>query len=72
MLAWCGELRRFCGRWQPNGPGVQVWQGRAAVIAGWQEWSGCSGCGRAGRYWGASKGAGALPVVVVGVEHRVS
>ena len=37
MLTRCEELRRFCDRWQPNGPGVQLWRGRAAATADWQE-----------------------------------
>ena len=37
MLTRCEELRRFCDRWQPDGPGVQLWQGRAAATADWQE-----------------------------------
>ncbi|WP_181786408.1 phosphotransferase family protein [Streptomyces phytophilus] len=37
MLARCEELRRFCDRWEPDGPGVRLWQGRAAATANWQE-----------------------------------
>ncbi|WP_405658579.1 aminoglycoside phosphotransferase family protein [Streptomyces sp. NBC_01166] len=37
MLTRCEELRQFCDRWEPNGPGVRLWQGRAAATADWQE-----------------------------------
>ncbi|MGY0489421.1 phosphotransferase family protein [Streptomyces sp. WG-D5] len=37
MLTRCEELRQFCDRWEPNGPGVKLWQARAAATADWQE-----------------------------------
>jgi aminoglycoside phosphotransferase len=37
MLARCAELRRFCDRWEPNGPGVRQWRERTAATADWQE-----------------------------------
>ncbi|MEU8353256.1 phosphotransferase [Streptomyces sp. NPDC048845] len=37
MLTRCETLRRFCDRWEPNGPGARSWQGRAAATADWQE-----------------------------------
>jgi aminoglycoside phosphotransferase (APT) family kinase protein len=37
MLARCEALRRFCDRWEPDGPGVRLWQRRAATTAGWVE-----------------------------------
>lgn len=37
MLARCASLRRFCHRWEPDGPGVRLWRERAAATAGWQE-----------------------------------
>lgn len=37
VLAACGEMRRFCERWEPGGPGVRQWEERAAATAGWTE-----------------------------------
>ncbi|MCW8383248.1 phosphotransferase family protein [Streptomyces justiciae] len=37
MLARCEELRRFCDRWEPHGPGVRQWRERIEVTAGWRE-----------------------------------
>ncbi|WP_246111653.1 phosphotransferase [Streptomyces hawaiiensis] len=37
MLTRCEEMRQFCDRWEPNGPGVRLWQERAATTADWQE-----------------------------------
>ncbi|MBR7834756.1 phosphotransferase [Actinospica durhamensis] len=37
MIARCLELREFCRRWDPQGPAVQVWTGRAEAVAGWRE-----------------------------------
>ncbi|MFF3490014.1 phosphotransferase family protein [Streptomyces sp. NPDC002795] len=36
-LAWCEELRRFCERWEADGPGARQWRERAAVTAAWDE-----------------------------------
>jgi aminoglycoside phosphotransferase (APT) family kinase protein len=35
MVARCVELREFCRRWDPDGPAVDVWDGRIATTAGW-------------------------------------
>ena len=37
MLDKCVELQRFCQRWQPDGPAVQLWKDRAAATARWHE-----------------------------------
>ncbi|PPS70271.1 aminoglycoside phosphotransferase [Streptomyces sp. 46] len=37
MVTRCEALRRFCDRWEPNGPGVRQWQERAAATADWRE-----------------------------------
>ncbi|MDT0269063.1 phosphotransferase [Streptomyces sp. DSM 44915] len=37
MLTRCEELRQFCDRWEPNGPGVRQWRERGTTTAGWQE-----------------------------------
>lgn len=37
MLAKCAEMRRFCERWEPGGPGVRLRAERAAATAGWTE-----------------------------------
>ncbi|WBB58202.1 phosphotransferase [Streptomyces sp. WMMC500] len=37
MLAKCAEMREFCERWEPGGPGVRLWEDRAAATAGWAE-----------------------------------
>lgn len=37
MLARCEQLRQFCDRWDPNGPGVRQWQERTATTASWSE-----------------------------------
>jgi phosphatidylserine decarboxylase len=35
MVARCVELREFCRRWDPDGPAVDVWDGRIVTTAGW-------------------------------------
>ncbi|WP_159072352.1 hypothetical protein [Streptomyces sp. CMB-StM0423] len=37
VLAKCAEMRGFCERWEPGGPGVRQWEERAAATAGWTE-----------------------------------
>ncbi|MFI6122084.1 phosphotransferase family protein [Streptomyces sp. NPDC051064] len=37
MLTRCEAMRQFCDRWEPGGPGVRLWQARAAATADWRE-----------------------------------
>jgi hypothetical protein len=37
MLARCRELLEFAHRWDPDGPGEQLWRQRITTTARWRE-----------------------------------
>ncbi|MFJ7997842.1 phosphotransferase family protein [Streptomyces sp. NPDC096310] len=36
-LARCAWFQKFCHRWEPDGPGVRLWEERFRTTAAWQE-----------------------------------